>query len=230
MLKTKLTIVIYTVLAIIFGAAVLPSCNKDKSDDGYPDDICVDFATFVSTSDNGTIFTLRKSGDSPLITLTAAVKVDTSKLKPDTRVLIQYVPSGGQAPYESGAIALYGIGLIVTGDIDAQPLSEIESWTSQPVKATSITRSGEYLDIWAQGDYDTKITRFCLAADEATLSDDYPQLYLVFEGDKGIGYPHQLYASFTLSSVWNLATCKGVTVNYMTSGGNRTLTFPKATN
>lgn len=230
MLKTKLTIIIPALLSIILGAILLPSCDKDKSDDGYPDDVCIDFATFVSTSDNGTVFTLRKNGDSPLITLTAAVKVDTSKLKPGTRVLIQYLPSGGQAPYESGSITLYAIGMIVTGDINTQPLSEIESWMSEPVKLTSMTRSGEYLDVWAQGDYDSKITRFCLAADEATLADDYPQLYLVFEGDKGIGYPHQLYASFTLSNVWDLPTCKGVTVNYLTSGGNQRLTFYKGTN
>lgn len=229
-MKTKIALTFYTVLAIILGAVALTSCGDDKQSGDYPDDVCLDFATFVSTSDQGSVFTLRKNGDSPLITLTAAVRIDTSKLKPDTRVLIQYVPSGGQAPYESGPITLYGIGLIVTGDIIAQPLTEIESWTSEPIKVTSITRSGEYLDVWAQGDYTSKITRFCLAADESTLGDDYPQLYIVFEGDEGIGYPHQLYASFTLSSVWDLETCRGVTVNYLTPSGNQSITLSKATN
>ena len=230
MLKQKLKISLFALLAIVLCGVMATSCSGNNDYGGYPDDICIDFATFVSTSDNGSVFTLRKTGDSPLITLTAAVKIDTSKLKPDTRVLIQYVPSGGQAPYESGSITLYGIAMIVTGDIEPQSPATIESWPSSPVKMTSMTRSGVYLDVWAQGDYDSKITRFCLAADENTLEDEYPRLYLVFEGDSGIGYPHQLYASFNLSDAWLRETCKGVIIRYQTASGSNTVTLNKTNN
>ena len=222
----KLTKYIYAIIIFIISGVFTTSCSSTKTNE-FPDNTCVDFATFVSTSDNGSVFTLRKNGDSPLITLTAPVKIDISQLKPGTRVLIRYLPSGGQAPYESGPITLYGIGFIFTGDVDPEPLETIESWKSDVIKLMSMTRSGEYLDIWAQGDYGDKATRFSLVVDETTLDDEYPQLYLVFEGDNGLGFPHQLYASFTLSNVWDRSTCKGVTVHYHNGNGNETQTFIK---
>lgn len=226
----KLTTTIYAIILFVIAGVFTTSCSSKTTSPDTPDNICVDFATFVSTSDEGSVFTLRKNGDSPLVTLTAAVKVDISQLKPNTRVLIQYLPSGGQAPYESGPITLYGIGFIFTGDVEAQPLATIESWASDVIKLMSMTRSGEYLDIWAQGNYSTNATKFCLVADEATLDDEYPQLYLVFESDNGWGYPHQLYASFTLGNVWDRPTCKGVTVHFHNEDGFKTQTFNKTIN
>lgn len=225
----KLTTSVFAIIISVIAGIFTTSCNSE-TDSGDIPGVCYDFATFVSTSDEGTVFTLRKNGDSPLITLTAAVKVDISQLKPDTRVLIKYLPSGGQAPYESGPITLYGLGLIFTGDVDSEPLATIESWKSDVINLKTMTRSGEYLDIEALGDYSSKATKFCLVADEATLNDEYPQLYLVFEGDNGLGYPHQLYASFTLSNVWELPTCKGVTINYHNYSGMETQTFNKTDN
>lgn len=220
---------LYSIILLLIAGIFTTSCSSTKTYE-FPDNTCVDFATFVSTSDNGSVFTLRKNGDSPLITLTAPVKMDVSQLKPGTRVLIRYLPSGGQAPYESGPITLYGVGFIFTGDVDPEPLETIESWKSDEIKLMTMTRSGEYLDVWAQGNYATQAIKFSLVADEATLNDEYPQLYLVFESDNGFGFPHQLYASFTLSNVWNLSTCKGVTIHYHDDNGFETQTFNKTVN
>lgn len=205
------------------------ACNSDDNGgSGIPDNLCADFVTFVSTNDNGSVFTFRKSGDSGLITLTAPVKVDVNQLKPDTRVIIQYIPSGGQQPYQSGPINLYGITRIVNGGVEQKPLSTITTWGYNTLNMMTIGRSGKYLDVWAEAAFGGNPKRFVLAADQATLEDEYPQLYLVFVADDEIARIRPLYASFDLSSVWDLSTSKGVKVNYNTASGTETLTLQKS--
>lgn len=227
MVKKKLTSTLGAILAFLLIGVMSTSCNSDDNNNMLPSDMCVDFATFVKTSDKGSVFTLRKSGDSELVTLTAAVKIDSEKLKPETRVIIHYTPSGGQKPYESGPINLYGITEIQNGTPESESLETIKSWPSEKFKMMSITRSGEYLDVWAELSFSSKPTRFTLAVDEATINDEYPELYLVFTSDNQIGRIRQYYASFKLSSVWDLSTCKGVKVNYDGVNGSESVTFKK---
>ncbi len=227
MVTKKLTTTLGAIFAFLLIGIMSASCNSDSNSGGLPADLCVDFATFTKTSDNGSVFTLRKSADSELVTLTAAVKIDTEKLKPGSRVIIHYLPSGGQQPYQSGPIDLYGISEIQNGTPEKASLSTIEGWPSERLKMMSLTRSGQYLDVWAELSFSSKPERFVLAVDEATLSDEYPQLYIVFTSDNSIGRIRQYYASFDLSSVWDLPTCKGVSVNYEGTAGNESVKFDK---
>ncbi len=229
MLKNKFTITFVLWLAILLVGLISVSCSSDgeKSGDGLPSDMCADFATFENTSGNGSVFTLRKSGDSELITLTAPVRIDVGKIKPETRLIIYYTPSGGQMPYESGPIDLYGITAIQNGTPEPTPLAKIESWTSQSMKMVSLTRSGEYLDVWAELSLDARPERFTLALDEATADSAYPELYLVFTSDSQIGRVRQYYASFDLSDIWDLASCEGVKIRYLGGSGEETVTFSK---
>lgn len=229
MITKKFTSRLFAALIICFLGLFSSSCNSESNQQYVPDNICYDFVTFVSTSENGSVFTFRKSNDSNLITLTAAVKIDTEKIKPGTRVIIQYVPSGGQAPYESGPINLYGIALITNGDVEAKPLTEIESWQNERFKMQTITRSGNYIDVWFEAALSQKPKRFMIVADEATMDNEYPELYLVFETDRNMGNIRQVYGSFDMSKVWEQPSCKGVTVHYNTYNGNETVKFEKPT-
>lgn len=229
MLKFGQKITFFSIACIIVIGLLSTSCNSDdNSGGGIPDNLCADFVTFVNTNDNGSVFTFQKSGDSELITLTAPVKVDVNKIKPDSRVIIQYIPSGGQQPYQSGPINLYGITRIVNGGVDKEELSTITTWEQNNIKIMTIGRSGKYLDVWAEAAFGSNPKRFVLAADEATLEDEYPQLYLVFVADDEFARIRPLYASFDLSSVWDLSTSKGVKINYNTASGPETLTLQKA--
>lgn len=229
MKKFKLTNLISAILAVITIGLVTVSCNSNSSTPGgFPDNMQTDFATLVSTSNDGTIFTLRKSGDSPLVTLSAAVKVDESVIKVGSRVIISYVPSGGQGVYESGPITLYGLAGVFNAAITKEPMTTIDSWQSQRLKMMMISRSGQYLDIWAELEYKTEPQRFVLAVDESTVDNDFPEVYLVFSSDMtSIGTPRQFYASFDLSSVWDLESCKGLVIHYNDTAGNKTLKLEK---
>lgn len=229
MITKKFTSGLFAALIICFLGLFSSSCNSDNDQPYVPDNVCYDFVTFVSTSDKGSVFTFRKSNDSDLITLTAAVKIDTEKIKPGTRVIIQYVPSGGQAPYESGPITLYGIAMITNGNVEAKPMSEIESWSNERVKMQTIARSGNYIDVWIEAALSQEPKHFVIVADEATMDNEYPDLYLVFETDRTMGNIRQIYGSFDMSQIWDQTTCKGVTVHYTTYNGNETVKFEKQT-
>lgn len=209
-------------------ALLVCSCSSKESDPGpIPPDVCYDFVTFVDSNNSGSTFEFRKSGDSPLITLTSTSKIDKSQLAPGTRVIIQYVPSGGQAVYQSGPITLYGIAQITNGSITSASLTDIKSWNSDAIKIITLSRSGQYLDLWAECNLFSKPRRFSIVADESTLADQYPEVYIIVESDNSNGRVAQLYASFDLSAVWNLSTAKGISVNIKTAQGIETTRFDK---
>lgn len=229
MITKKISSGLFAAFVICFLGLFSSSCNSSSDQPIIPDNVCFDFVTFVSSNDKGSVFTFRKSNDSDLITLTAGIKVDTENLKPGTRVIIQYVPSGGQAPYESGPITLFGIAQITTGDVEAKPLSEIESWQPEPVKVNTLSRSGEYIDVWIEAATAQTPKLFTIVADEATLTNEYPDLYLVFETDRPFANMRQLYGSFDMSAIWNKTTCKGVNVHTDSNNGFGTVKFEKST-
>lgn len=228
MVKNRLVTRVLSVVLFWVAGLALSSCG---SDDGgasdIPDNVCYDFVTFVSTGDRGTIFTFQRGGDTDLITLTAAVKIDTNKIEPGSRVIIQYLPSGGQSVYQSGAIKLFGIIPILNESIETESQETIESWGHNPVKVRVLARSGKYLDVWVEAVFGKAPQRFVLAADEATLGDEYPDLYLIFVTDDDMGRVHQTYASFDLSEVWDLETSKGAKLTYYTDDGAETMTLRK---
>ena len=53
-------------------------------------------------------------------------------------------------------------------------------------------------------------------------------LDLIFVTDDDLGRARQIYASFDLSSVWDLPTSKGVKLTYYTDGGAETMTLDKS--
>lgn len=214
---------------IAIAAVVLSSCKKESTVDvgPIPDNVCYDFVTFVNSNNSGSTFEFRKSGDSPLITLTSTASIKTSELAPGSRVIIQYLPSGGQDVYQSGPITLYGIAQITNGNATTAPMADISAWGSDDIRVVTLSRSGQYLDFWGEATMTGNPRRFALAADESTLGDEYPMLYLIVDADNVNGRVHQLYASFDMSAVWNLSTCKGVQVNFKTSAGEDFMVFDK---
>lgn len=213
--------------AVILASLSFASCNSSGTPSQFPDDLATEFATFVSTSNDGTVFTFQRNEDSGLITLVANVKVDTEKLPEGSRVIIQYSPSGGQGIYQSGPITLYTLSPIINGSVGREPLATIESWISDRINMKSITRTGEYVNIWLEATSNADVKRFSLTADEATLADEVPVLYLVVTSDDTQLRTRQLYASLNISDVWDMATVKGVEIRYNDINDNRTVTFRK---
>lgn len=221
-------------LRLMFAIAALPwmlaiaSCSSDEPEYRVPTDTCYDFVTFESKSAKGSEFSLRRSGDSDLITYRSAYPfAQDTILHKGYRFIIQYRRVDGE-PYTSGQITLYGYRLLDNAN-SQQVVAYDTQRTSEMVKLQTITRTGKYINMQLQMSclQAGKAKMLELAVDGATLDSDMPELRLVYRSAApGPNYCTG-YASFDISSVWDLPACRGVKVIYTTPNGEESTSFYK---
>ncbi len=200
------------ILPILLMVALFSAC----SDNGpYNDNAeLADIVTYKGASQSGAIFTFQRQNDSPEITLTATGKyVDENSFKPGNRVLISYY-AANREPYTSGDITLTGIAAINNDTLKTGDAEKLSGWNTDAIYLNSIWRSGNYINIYFRADQSEEKRRFSLMIDEATMEEEFPQLYLVHDM---LGQPdnftRRVYASFDISSIWNNDRCKGIDIH-----------------
>lgn len=184
-----------------------------------------DIVTFGGYRSGRPVFTLRKNGDSPLITLTGEDGRTLKDVEEGQRVLLRYLPTSGEA-YTSGDVAVRSVVRINYDKLRKGPL---EGWDADPVYMLALWRTGEYLNIECKVEYADEARRFYLVLDEDTASDPVPQLYLMHDmGDAPANFSRHIYASWDMSALWNGEGCRGVTVHLRDSNrGIDEVTFLK---
>ncbi len=229
-MKASLRLLLLPLLAVLMAA-----CNNDKpSGPTIPSDALWDIVTVDQLSSTTTSFTLRKDGDSPLVTLVASYAFDDKQgIKVGQRLMICYT-NNGHSPYTTGSITLYGYRLME----QTQPLllegtsAEYNNWSSDPLDMKQLWRTGQYINIQASAFCTTQSMpkRFILVADETTLDEETVKLHVIYTAANPGGENRQeVYASFDINSVWSKSTCKAVEVIYFTPSGTKTETFKKQT-
>lgn len=221
---------------LIFGVAILfatlgffSSC----SDDSEPAiDYYQNIVTFEGNVGNSASrFTYRAIDDSPLITLTApdyVVETDSAKGQyPGVRVFITYsyvvTPPAGDL---SGNIRLVAAAKVYQDTVTAVPTIPLDF--TEPYQVVTLTRSGQYLNLVSIAPETKFYSRhFYLEADESTLGDAYPQLYLRMSTDAyaSQGNETRVIGSFDMSPVWNLPTAQGVEVHVSGEGNPASTLF-----
>ncbi|MDE7376801.1 MAG: hypothetical protein K2N16_08120 [Muribaculaceae bacterium] len=218
------------ILAIVAAplAWSLGACSNDEPEYRVPTDVCYDFVTFESKDAKGSDFSLRRSGDSELINYHSGYSFDQDTvLHPGYRFIIQYKRVDGE-PYTSGRITLYGYRLL--DNANSQQLVGYDPQNpSEMVKPQTMTRTGQYINMQMQMScmHAAKAKTMELAVDSSTLNSDVPELKLVYHASSpGENYTTG-YASFDVSSVWDLPTCRGVKVTCRTPNGDESSIFYK---
>ena len=169
-----------------------------------------DIVTFGGYSSGCPVFTLRKNGDSPLITLTGDAGRTLKDVEEGQRVLLRYLPQNGEA-YTSGNVSVRSVVRINYDKLRKGPL---DGWDADPVYMLALWRTGEYLNLECRVEYADEARRFYLVIDEETASDPVPQLYLMHDmGDAPANFQRHIYASWDMSAIWNTEGCRGVTVH-----------------
>jgi hypothetical protein len=75
-------------------------------------------------------------------------------------------------------------------------------------------RTGNYLNLRMRVDYSETARYFGLVVDSLTLNDAEPEVYLLHNlNGAPDNYLREAYASFDISKVWGLPTCKGLRVH-----------------
>lgn len=223
----------YSMLCLLLGAVVAACKNDDEPASNLPQSAVYDFVTLKESSADGSVFTMRKSGDSPLISYYSDIDFSRIQTIQDgDRLILCYDRIGGDV-YTSGAIEIYGYVQLSSTELKALygTSADYDGWASPPMKVNSLWRSGRYINL------DTEISVFhamrpesmVMVADKSSLSGEYPELHIVYEnaenndGDN----PYRVYASFDISEIWDLPGCKGVTISYPAASGYQSMTFEK---
>lgn len=192
----------------------LTACNSSSGDDPIrPDDKSyIDIVTLVAANKDGFSVNFRKDGDSPLVTLTCAQRVDTNLVKPGQRFLLQYWPMGGQQ-YVSGTATAYAYKPILNANVIFGTAQQYNAWNSEQQQIMKLWRTGTYLNVSALLTNKVTPKRYQLVVDEKTRNDAYPVARILFLSDDAFsGNDQQFWASFNIAQVWNQETCKGLRV------------------
>jgi hypothetical protein len=200
-------------ILILPAAMLLSSVVACSSDDSYNDKIFYSsIVTVESVDDDGdATFTFQRYDDSPMLTLTAQ-NTTVSKARVGKRVLLYYYPKSGE-PYESGAVDVRSLSAINCDTAIIRPI-ERYNWDANGVYLYSMWRSGNYLNMRMRVDYSETARYFGLVVDSLTLNDAVPEVYLLHNlNGAPDNYLREAYASFDISKVWGLPTCKGLRVH-----------------
>lgn len=215
------------IAAIAVSAAACSS--KENNGGGVPDDTLYDIVTLdpASASAQGSVFTFRRWGDSPLITLVSPLKVDSKVVKPGERLMIAYTPAEGNSVDHSGGIDLYAYMTVLNGSVSIATDVETASWSTESLNIYSLWPSGNYINIHSGLRIDQPPVKFEIVADEATVDDAMPDLYVLYKaGDGNEGNLVNYYASFDISEVLERPNCQGVNIYAANSyGTTRKWTF-----
>lgn len=225
LLKNTLAVMFTVVLAGIF----MPSCSTGNGDEPDVSKMMYDIATLTSSSENGSTVTVRKDADSPLITLTFAnQQVDTTKVAIGQRFVIAYVPLTPE-PYQSGAAVMYAYLDIYNGTMTVGTKESTNSWATMQQDLMAIWRTGHWINIQAMCTYDKlKPAKYDLVVNQATLNDEYPEAYLLYERTTTPGANTKtLYTTFNIDDVWDRDDVLGLKINVFTDQGQQTFTFKK---
>lgn len=192
--------------------ALCNSCSDDDEGvDGPVEMQFWDIVTYNGTTEGADLstFTFRQVDDSPLISLVSP-RLLPDEIEAGTRMVIRYIPESGHA-YISGKIKLLSASRINQGPVATEWKDEFDNWNRDKVYLYSVWRTGSYLNFHVRLTYNTEPRLFQLAADPATLSSDFPDVYLIHVLAEPTDYHDRAYfASFDISQIWDSPDVKGI--------------------
>ncbi len=229
MRHTLIYILLFTLMAVL-----VSSCKGDDEPSAtIPQGACYDFVTLEESSEAGSVFTMRKNEDSPLISYYS--DIDFSRIqtiKDGDRLILCYDRIDGEI-YTSGDINVYGYVQLSTTEQNmlTGDAGEYDGWQCPPMKVNALWRTGCFINL------DTEISVFqarkpeilVIVADKATADGDLPELHVFYSNvkDNDGENPYRVYASFDISEVWERPSCRGVKVTYHSHDGLSSVIFDK---
>lgn len=212
-MKKFFSIILLAVIALGFNA-----CNSDSGTDLNPSqNIFLNIVTYEGASiTGGSTFSLQKSGDSPLITLTTTQNLGMADVPVGTRIIMSYVPESG-VQYVSGPITVYQAANIEGGGaaVTEGRSENTTNWASNEVAVQLVERTGPYLNLQFTGSLPTGVStaNIKFLVDEKTLDDAYPEIHLILGPyNTSLDKTYIFYGSWNISNIWERPTCKGVKV------------------
>lgn len=196
-------------IAAIATIVGLTSCNESSNGDGPA--TFMNFMTLTANSESGSVLEMYSVANNMMLTFTSDRTFDEkSKIKVGDRLLVMYTYPSGRTPYTSGAIDIMAYRWVTNGGVT---WDNINGMYMGDLQTQSVTIEGKYLNYTGAGVYYNDYKTLRLVADESTVDDKMPVVYLQYEGDaQANGTWKQLYASFDISDIWSSSKYEGFTL------------------
>lgn len=184
-------------------ATVFTACN-DETKQNPLDTVYMDMMTFVSTGDDGSVFTMQQTIDKPVITYTCAQKYTGNAFKPGDRMVVMYKLGTLRDPYTSGPINVLSAAPAINGTLSWATAAEADNFGSNTLQMQSLWVTENYLNMDFIAVLQNEPKKLTLVADEATRDEKMPTVYLIFESDRnGAGTWKRVFASLNISEIWS---------------------------
>lgn len=217
----------YLLMVLIAAVGAFASCS-DNDDDTLAPQLLEQIVTFAGNSEGRVNFQYQAEGDSPLITLWAAGRLDDKQTPEGTRLLLRYRIPGGTDPAKGGEISVGSLRKILTDTVailpEAAPRGELYLY--------SIQRSGEYINMMTRMAATTD-RHIALHTTGIADTEGIVDLYLsASEGTKeqtDSAYDATTWASVWIGPVWQQPGISGVRINLNNSNNpyRSSFTFKK---
>lgn len=186
-------------------------CSDDCADSFSASDI-VAYRGVVS---GRSVFTLTKPGSADVITYTVSGEVlDSEKVKVGQRVMLDYTPADGRAPYTSGVVRVNGCYLISNAEMKTGRGDDLVIENAEPVFLQSVWLSESFLNLNVKLPYDDEARLLSLVLDLDSPDPECPDLYLFHRRqDDGQSFMRRYYVSYDISQLLAEPSVKAFTLH-----------------
>lgn len=218
-----------TILFLLLAVAsiTLYSCNEDNGPEQIPDNLYADIVTIYEKQDNSTIFHLQEKDDSQVAILTASdFSINNYPFQKGDRVMISYVPKNGTR-YVTDFITVYALSSVYTPEIITDEIKLYPDWDFASITVDNLWRTGNHINLYCRMTYYND-PLFKVIIDKYSINNSHPDVYLTYDLQSGVESQEKSFVtSFDISEVWDLTTCRGITIHLNSNNTNKTITINK---
>lgn len=203
------------ILSLIFSAVAIASCSdRDTDDIDQQPAYRYDMVTYLGYDDGMVHFERIDRDDGGSAHLYGVFSYEPAT-NLGSRVLLGYYinPASQPAPDGSQRITVEGFSYATTDTLRITNSQRIDTLRREPIRLTSIWRTGGYINLQGEVEYTGKPRFFYLVADQNTWNLDTIDCYLVNNTlDQTLYNWRRFYASFYLGAAFHKPSCKVVRV------------------
>lgn len=198
---------------LLIALTVLTACSDRDVDSDSQNAYRYDMVTYLGYDEGLLHFDRIDRNDGARTRLYGSYSYEPAT-EPGSRVLLSYYTlPGDQTSPDGQRIAVAGFSKATTDTLRITNSARIDTLRREPIRLTSIWRTGNYINLHGEIEYSGKPRFFYLVADRSTWDNDTIDCYLVNNSlNQQLYNWRRFYASFFVDAAINKNSCKVIRV------------------
>lgn len=207
---------LFSFLFVAMMTMAFTACNSDDDNSTMQ---YSNIVTFQGNRDGMSYFTYQEMNDAPAITVRSNNQINEEHVKIGDRVLIIFNLNAGTQLTDNMVLDI--VQAVTVKTVVAKPGVVPEDWiNANQIYVQALFRSGTWLNMQALVPSTTTEMTVDMVVDPATLGQDNVDLYLIYSNKSDSNVSNaQFFMSFDIKSIWDLASCKSITVHVNNTNG-----------